>query len=62
MVDADSSEKDKYDGLLDIKKNSEYITVSWCYFHDHYKSILIGFTATDTYDRKIRFITIALFV
>ena len=53
VVDADSSEKDKYDGLLDIKKNSEYITVSWCYFHDHYKSILIGFTATDTYDRKI---------
>lgn len=53
VVDSDSSEKDKYDGLLDIKKNSEYITVSWCYFHDHYKSILIGFTADDTYDRKI---------
>lgn len=53
VVDADSSEKNKYDGLLDIKKNSEYITVSWCYFHDHYKSILIGFTADDTYDRKI---------
>ena len=45
--------KDKYDGLLDIKKNSEYITVSWCYFHDHYKGLLVGFTASDVVDRKI---------
>lgn len=45
--------KDKYDGLLDIKKNSEYITISWCNFHDHYKAILVGFTDSDTYDRKI---------
>ncbi len=48
-----ASTKDKYDGLLDMKKNSEYITVSWCYFHDHYKAILVGFTTADTYDRKI---------
>lgn len=48
-----ASLKDKYDGLLDIKKTSEYITISWCYFHDHYKAILVGYTASDTYDRKI---------
>jgi pectate lyase len=48
-----SSVKDKYDGLLDIKKNSEYITISWCYFHDHYKAILVGYTAKDVVDRKI---------
>jgi len=48
-----NSLKDKYDGLIDIKKTSEYITVSWCYFHDHYKAVLIGYTPTDTYDRKI---------
>lgn len=48
-----ASLKDKYDGLLDIKKTSEYITVSWCYFHDHYKAVLVGYTDTDTYDRKI---------
>ncbi len=48
-----NSIKNKYDGLLDIKKNSEYITISWCYFHDHYKAILVGFNAGDTGDRKI---------
>lgn len=48
-----ASVKDQYDGLLDIKKNTEYITVSWCVFKNHYKGILVGYTATDTYDRKI---------
>ncbi|WP_372947222.1 hypothetical protein [Mariniphaga sp.] len=33
---------DTYDGLLDIKKGSHNVTVSWCYFHDHMKTILIG--------------------
>lgn len=48
-----ASEKDKYDGLLDIKKNTEYITVSWCVFKNHYKGILVGYTDSDTFDRKI---------
>ena len=48
-----ASQKDQYDGLLDIKKSSEYITVSWCVFKNHYKGLLIGYTASDTYDRKI---------
>ncbi len=33
---------DTYDGLLDIKKGSRNVTVSWCYFHDHMKTLLIG--------------------
>ena len=33
---------DTYDGLLDIKKGSYKVTVSWCYFHDHMKTVLIG--------------------
>lgn len=33
---------DTYDGLLDIKKGSHHVTVSWCYFHDHMKTVLIG--------------------
>lgn len=36
--------KDTYDGLLDIKKGSSGITVSWCYLHDHRKCSLIGHT------------------
>ncbi len=33
---------DTYDGLLDIKNGSRYVTVSWNYFHDHMKCSLIG--------------------
>ena len=33
---------DTYDGLLDIKKGSNRVTVSWCYFHDHMKTLLMG--------------------
>ncbi|MBN1996416.1 T9SS type A sorting domain-containing protein, partial [candidate division KSB1 bacterium] len=31
-----------YDGLLDIKNESSFITVSWSKFHDHFKTILIS--------------------
>ena len=37
-------DKDYYDGLLDIKNGSRYVTVSWNYLHDHYKTSLIGHT------------------
>lgn len=33
---------DLYDGLMDIIRASDWITVSWNYFHDHYKSSLVG--------------------
>lgn len=32
--------KDFYDGLLDIKNGSTWITISNCYFHDHWKAVL----------------------
>ena len=31
-----------YDGLIDIKRGSDYITVSWNRLHDHDKSMLLG--------------------
>lgn len=34
--------KDFYDGLLDIKNGATWITISNCYFHDHYKAVLCG--------------------
>lgn len=37
-------DKDYYDGLLDIVKGSDFITISWNQFHDHWKTILIGHT------------------
>ena len=34
--------QDYYDGLLDIKNASSFITVSWTIFRDHYKTSLIS--------------------
>ncbi|KAG9221504.1 hypothetical protein CCMSSC00406_0009493 [Pleurotus cornucopiae] len=34
--------KDTYDGLLDISHASDFVTVSWCKFSDHWKGSLIG--------------------
>ncbi|KAF1849751.1 polysaccharide lyase family 1 protein [Cucurbitaria berberidis CBS 394.84] len=33
---------DAFDGQVDIIRASDWITVSWNYFHDHWKSSLIG--------------------
>ncbi|KAL4920684.1 pectate lyase A [Aspergillus aurantiobrunneus] len=35
-------DKDYYDGLLDFKRASDYITVSNSYIHDHWKASLVG--------------------
>ncbi|NUT53173.1 MAG: pectate lyase [Saccharothrix sp.] len=44
-----------YDGLLDIKRNSDYVTVSWNHFHDHSKTALLGHSDTYTSDKgKLR--------
>jgi uncharacterized repeat protein (TIGR02543 family) len=48
---------DTYDGLLDIKNGSRFVTVSWNYFHDHMKNILIGHTdnlGAQATDQQIR--------
>ena len=33
---------DYYDGQLDTVRGSDWITISWNYFHDHWKSNLMG--------------------
>lgn len=35
-------DKDYYDGLLDVTHASEWVTVSNCFLHDHWKASLIG--------------------
>jgi pectate lyase len=35
---------DTYDGLLDVKKGSAYVTISWNYLHHHMKCSLVGHT------------------
>lgn len=34
--------KDFYDGLLDVSEESRFVSVSNCYFHDHWKACLCG--------------------
>ncbi len=31
-----------HDGLVDIKRGTDLVTVSWCHFHDHHKTCLVG--------------------
>ena len=31
-----------YDGLIDVKRGSDYVTVSWNHLHDHDKAALLG--------------------
>ena len=45
---------DYYDGLLDIKNQSTFITVSWSRFHDHQKCILISSGDQEFADSVIR--------
>ncbi|KAL2204923.1 pectin lyase-like protein [Sarocladium strictum] len=40
--DGITGDKDYYDGLLDIKRAADQITVSWNTFSDHWKGSLIG--------------------
>ena len=48
-----SVNKDYYDGLLDAKAESEYLTYSWNYLHDSWKTMLCGSSESDDYDRKL---------
>lgn len=47
--------KDYYDGLLDIKADADYITVSWNYMYNSWKSSLSGSSETDTFNRKVTY-------
>ncbi|MCJ8499171.1 pectate lyase family protein [Desulfatitalea alkaliphila] len=40
-----------YDGLVDIKRESSYITVSWNRFYNHGKTCLLGHSDSHTADR-----------
>ncbi|KAJ3055945.1 hypothetical protein HK097_008654 [Rhizophlyctis rosea] len=44
-------DKDYYDGLLDVKAASDFVTISWNHFHDHWKGVLIGHSDSATSDK-----------
>jgi pectate lyase len=39
---AEKFKKDFYDGLLDVTNGSRFVSISNCYFHDHWKACLCG--------------------
>lgn len=45
-------DKDYYDGLLDFKRGSDYITVSNSYIHDHWKASLVGHSNSNEEEDK----------
>ncbi len=53
--DETAFKKDFYDGLLDIKNGSAFVSISNCYFHDHWKACLCGSSdVTENGDSKMR--------
>ncbi|WP_255953820.1 pectate lyase family protein [Streptomyces odontomachi] len=48
-------DKDYYDGLIDLKDQSKYITVSWNYLHDSWKAMLTA--SSDSADKAGDYIT-----
>ncbi len=46
--------KDYYDGLLEIKNEASFITISWSLFHDHYKASLISSGDEQVGDKAVR--------
>ncbi|HOJ98778.1 MAG TPA: hypothetical protein PLW34_04400 [Termitinemataceae bacterium] len=47
-----------YDGLCDITKANDFVTVSWCLFKNHDKTMLIGSSDSDTGDQNHQTITL----
>ena len=45
---------DCYDGLVDVVRQSTDVTISWCHFSDHDKTMLIGASPDQTDDDVIR--------
>jgi len=38
----DEADKEDWDGLIDLTVGSSYLTVSYCYIHDHHKACLLN--------------------
>jgi len=45
-----------FDGMIDLKKGADNVTISYNYMHDHHKVSLNGFTDTDDAVRHVTFV------
>ena len=55
MADCPGTGDTAFDGMIDVKKGADAITVSYNYLHDHHKVSLNGFTDSDDDVRHITF-------
>ena len=55
MVECDGAGDTEFDGLVDVKKGADNVTVSYNYLHDHHKVSLNGSSDSDTAVRHITF-------
>lgn len=55
MVECDGAGDTEFDGMIDVKKGADNVTVSYNYLHDHHKVSLNGSSDSDTAVRHITF-------
>jgi pectate lyase len=55
LADCDGAGDSSFDGLIDLKKGADRVTVSYNYLHDHHKVSLNGFSDSDDATRHITF-------
>jgi pectate lyase len=55
LVDCPGAGDTSFDGLVDLKKGADNVTVSYNYLHDHGKASLNGFSDSDTEVRHITY-------
>jgi pectate lyase len=55
MVECDGAGDTEFDGMIDVKKGADNITVSYNHLHDHHKVSLNGSSDSDTAARHITF-------
>jgi pectate lyase len=55
MVDCAGAGDTAFDGLIDLKKGADNVTVSYNYIHDHHKGTLNGYSDDDSAARHITF-------
>ena len=55
MIECDGAGDTEFDGMIDVKKGADQITVSYNHLHDHHKVALNGSSDSDTAVRHITF-------
>ena len=55
MAECAGAGDSSFDGLIDVKKGADNVTVSYNYLHDHHKVSLNGYSDSDTAVRHITF-------